>query len=66
MQEAELINRLITIVEDSPEKVVYLKGDKDAPYSSIMKMMDALRGAKIDSVALIADKPAGMTTGGGQ
>ena len=65
-QEVELINRLITIVENSPEKVVYLKGDKDAPYSSIMKMMDALRGAKIDSVALIADKPAGMTTGGGQ
>jgi biopolymer transport protein ExbD len=38
---------------------VYLKGDKDALYGSIMKMMDALRKAGIDTVSLIADKPAG-------
>jgi biopolymer transport protein ExbD len=63
MSEAELINRLTQILEDKPEKIVYLKGDKDAPYSAIMKMMDALRGAKIDTVALIADKPAGAPAG---
>jgi biopolymer transport protein TolR len=59
--EPELIRRLTDILETKTEKVVYLKGDQDAPYSAIMKMMDALRGAKIESVALITDplKPAG-------
>ncbi len=59
--EAELIRRLTDILEDKAEKVVYLKGDQDAPYSAIMKMMDALRGAKIETVALITDplKPTG-------
>jgi biopolymer transport protein TolR len=58
--EPELIRRLTDILESKTDKIVYLKGDRDAPYSSIMKMMDALRGAKIESVALITDplKPA--------
>lgn len=57
LSEAELVSRLTATLEDKADKVVYLKGDKDAPYSSIMKMMDALRGAKIESVALITEKP---------
>ncbi|SRR5579871_3998038 len=56
MNEAALVARLTDILADKTDKVVYLKGDKDAPYGAIMKMMDALRGAKIDSVALIAEK----------
>ena len=56
--EATLIPRLTGILENKAEKTVYLKGDKDAGYGAIMKMMDALRGAKIESVALIADKPS--------
>jgi biopolymer transport protein TolR len=57
LTEAELINRLVDTLENQAEKTVYLKGDRDAPYGSIMKMMDALRGAKIDTVALITDLP---------
>jgi biopolymer transport protein ExbD len=53
--EVELIRRLTDILETKTDKIVYLKGDKDAPYSAVMKMMDALRGAKIESVALITD-----------
>ena len=65
MTEAELVNRLKSILEEKAEKTVYLKGDRDAQYGAIMKMMDALRGAQIESVALIADKPpAGMAGGG--
>jgi biopolymer transport protein TolR len=63
LSEAELINRLTMTLEDKAEKTVYLKGDKDAPYGAIMKMMDALRGAKIESVALITDP---IAAGGGQ
>jgi len=65
LDEVQLVNRLTTILEEKTEKTVYLKGDRDAPYGAIMKMMDALRGAKIDSVALITDKPA-TSLGGAQ
>lgn len=64
LDETQLISRLTNILEEKTEKTVYLKGDRDAPYSAIMKMMDALRGAKIDSVALITEKPP--TTIGGE
>jgi biopolymer transport protein TolR len=63
MPEGALIERLQRVLEDKTDKTVYLKGDKDAPYSSIMKMMDALRGAKIETVALIADKPGSQQGG---
>ena len=56
-KEAALVERLKAALEDKSEKTVYLKGDKDAPYGAIMKMMDALRGAEIESVALITDPP---------
>jgi biopolymer transport protein TolR len=65
MSEAQLIQRLQTVIETKIDKTVYLKGDKDAPYSAIMKMMDALRGAKIETVALIADKIPGTAAPGG-
>ena len=64
-QEADLVAQIKKTLDEKTEKGVYLKGDKDAPYGAIMKMMDALRGAKIDSVALITDKPA-TSLGGAQ
>src|SRR5215210_7994383 len=66
MQEGDLVTRLKSILEEKAEKTVYLKGDKDAPYGAIMKMMDALRGAQIESVALITEKPGTDTTPGAQ
>jgi biopolymer transport protein ExbD len=58
VHERQLAARLSSILETKAEKTVYLKGDKDAAYGAIMKMMDALRAAKIDTVALIAEKPS--------
>jgi biopolymer transport protein ExbD len=58
VREADVVTRLTNILENKVEKTVYLKGDKDAGYGAIMKMMDALRMAKIESVALIAEKPS--------
>ena len=55
--EGDIVQRLKDALEESSEKTIYLKGDKDAPYGAIMKMMDALRLAQIESVALIADPP---------
>jgi biopolymer transport protein TolR len=67
VSEAEAVARLQATLETKTDKVVYLKGDKDAPYASIMKMMDALRAAQIESVGLITEKKGGnVTEGGGQ
>jgi len=59
--------RLTAVLEEKAEKTVYLKGDTNASYSSIMRMMDALRKAGIDTVALITERPGGTLEGrGGQ
>jgi biopolymer transport protein ExbD len=57
--EADVIPRLQSILEDKTDRTVYLKGDKDAPYSAIMKMMDALRKAGIEQVGLITERQMG-------
>lgn len=66
VSEAEAVSRLAAVLETKSDKIVYLKGDKDAPYSAIMKMMDALRGAGIETVGLITEKKGGNVEGGGE
>jgi biopolymer transport protein TolR len=63
----ELVPRVRRALEDQKEKLVYMKGDKDAKYSAIMDAMDALRSAQIENIALITDRkqsPGGSTAGG--
>ena len=52
----DLIPRVQRVLEDKKEKIVYLKGDKDAKYSAIMDAMDAFRKAQIENIALITKK----------
>jgi len=66
MQEVEIATRLKAVLEDKKEKIVYLKGDTDAPYSAIMKMMDALRAAQIENIALITEKKGASKKAGGE
>ena len=66
--QADLVPRVKQALEARTEKLVYVKGDKDAKYSAIMSAMDALREAQIENIALITGrKPAegGTTAGGG-
>jgi biopolymer transport protein TolR len=51
-----LVSQVQRALEDKREKVVYLKGDKDANYSAIMDVMDALRKAQIENITLITEK----------
>ena len=51
----EVPKRLQDIMEQKGTKLVFLKGDQDAAYGAIMDMMDALRKAQIDQVALITE-----------
>ena len=63
---ADLVARVQKALEDKKEKIVYLKGDRDAKYDAIMTAMDAFRKAQIENIALITEpknKP-GQTSGG--
>ena len=63
----DLVPRVQRAIEDKKEKIVYLKGDKDAQYAAIMDAMDALRKAQIENIALITERknpPAGGAGGG--
>ena len=64
----DLIPRVQRVLEDKKEKIVYLKGDKDARYSAIMDAMDAFRKAQIENIALITEKKnkPGGAAGGAQ
>src|SRR6476661_535684 len=55
----DLVARVQKALEDKKEKLVYLKGDKDAKYSAIMDAMDALRKAQIENIALITERKQG-------
>jgi biopolymer transport protein ExbD len=64
----DLAPRVQRALEDKKEKLVYLKGDKNAKYSAIMHAMDALRKAQIENIALITEPKTdqgGRTAGGG-
>jgi len=68
VREEDLPARITAALEKTSggQKVVYLKGDQEAPYGAIMKMMDALRKAQIDTVGLITEKPGGSLSKGGK
>jgi biopolymer transport protein TolR len=53
---ADLIPRVQRALEEKKEKIVYVKGDKDAKYAAIMDAMDALRKAQIENIALITER----------
>ena len=58
VRSEELVPRVQRALEDKKEKLVYLKGDKDAKYSAIMDAMDALRKGQIENIALITERKA--------
>jgi biopolymer transport protein TolR len=60
-----LIPQVQRVLEDKPEKTVYLKADKDAKYSAIMDVMDALRKAQIENIALITEQKSTRGGAGG-
>jgi len=55
---AELTAQVKDRLEDLAEgnKVVYLKADEGLPYSEVMKVMDLVRAAGVEEVALIAER----------
>jgi biopolymer transport protein ExbD len=62
--EAQLLERLQTALEEKREKVVLIKADTDAPYGSVMNVMDRLREAQIEDIGLITEKKLQPGEGG--
>jgi biopolymer transport protein ExbD len=50
-------DRVKAALEDKTERIVLIRGDKDASYSAIMEAMDDLRGAGIENIGLITEPP---------
>ena len=51
----DVVARIQKALEDKTEKIVYIKGDANASYGSVMKVMDDLREVQIENVGLITD-----------
>jgi biopolymer transport protein TolR len=66
IKKNEVADRVKSVLEDKKERVVLIKGDQDASYSSIMAAMDDLRKAGIEDIGLITERKRapGETTGG--
>jgi biopolymer transport protein TolR len=56
--QADLTTQVKERLEDLAEgsRIVYLKADEGLPYSEVMKVMDLVRAAGVEEVALIAEK----------
>ena len=65
VSQSEAVDRIKYALEEKADRVVYLKGDTDAPYSAIMSMMDKLREAGIENVALITESAKKKEASGG-
>ncbi|MEX2269928.1 MAG: ExbD/TolR family protein [Vicinamibacterales bacterium] len=62
---AEVVGRIQAALEDKTEKIVFIKGDANASYGAIMKVMDDLREAQIENVGLITEPKTRRPTGTG-
>ena len=58
---ADLVPQVKERLEDLPEgqKIVYLKADEDLEYAEVMTVMDLLREAGVEEIALIAEQRTG-------
>jgi biopolymer transport protein ExbD len=56
--QAELLPQIKERLQDLPEgaRMIYLKADEGLPYSEVMKVMDLVREAGVEEVALISER----------
>jgi biopolymer transport protein TolR len=62
--KSEFANRVKSALEDKAEKIVLIRGDKDAKYSAIMEAMDDLHAVGIEDIGLITEKKLEKPAGG--
>jgi len=56
--QADLVAQVKERLEDIPEgqRLLYLKADQSLPYGEVMKVMDYVREAGVEEIALITDR----------
>ena len=66
VKKENMADRVKTVLEEKSERIVLIRGDKDASYSAIMAAMDDLRKAGIEDIGLITERKrvAGEPVGG--
>ena len=64
--KTDFADKVKTVLEEKNEKVVLIKGDKDASYSAIMEAMDDLRKVQIEDIGLITEKKDPKKSAGGK
>jgi biopolymer transport protein TolR len=65
VERSMMADRVKTKLEDKTERIVLIRGDKDASYSAIMQAMDDLRKAGIENIGLITEPPKDRRATGG-
>jgi len=55
--EEELEAQMTALVERAPDKAVILKGDRDADYGIVVKVLDIARAAGANMIQMSADRP---------
>jgi biopolymer transport protein TolR len=61
--EADMATKVTEALESKKDKVVFIKADEEALYSSVMAAMDQLHQAGVEDIALITERR--HTAGGG-
>jgi biopolymer transport protein ExbD len=56
--EDELEARMKELVEGAPDKAVILKGDREADYGVVVRVLDIARAAGADMIQMSAERPA--------
>lgn len=67
--EQEILNNVQAALERKLERVVLIKADQDAQYSSVMTVLDRLQRAGIEDIGLITERKVGsggVGAGGGE
>jgi len=66
VSEADMASKVTEALESKKEKVVFIKADEEALYSSVMAAMDQLHQAGVEDIALIVQGQHKVGAGGGQ
>jgi biopolymer transport protein TolR len=64
-QEGDLRRRVEEALEQKKQRILIIRADEDAEYSSVMQAMDELRAAGLEDIGLITER-RGQGQGGGE
>ena len=55
IHRTQLVERLTPVLEARQDKSVFLKGDRDVPYGSVIEVLDTMRRGGIEHIGMITE-----------